>query len=75
MSGDAISDIDLGAMVAAHLNSDNLVTVALTTVPDPRRYGWLGSTAINNVVRRKTFRRAVRAARKRRRVRGGQIGS
>lgn len=39
MSGDAISDIDLGAMVAAHLNSDNLVTVALTTVPDPRRYG------------------------------------
>lgn len=39
MSGDAISDIDLGAMIAAHLSSDNLVTVALTTVPDPRRYG------------------------------------
>lgn len=39
MSGDAISDIDLGAMIAAHLSSDNAVTVALTTVADPRRYG------------------------------------
>ena len=39
ISGDALTDIDLGAVVAAHRSRGALVTVCLTRVPDPLEFG------------------------------------
>jgi mannose-1-phosphate guanylyltransferase/phosphomannomutase len=39
MSGDALTDIDLGALVAAHHERGALVTVCLARVPDPVEFG------------------------------------
>ncbi len=39
ISGDALTDIDLGALVAAHRASGALVTACLTRVPDPLEFG------------------------------------
>ena len=39
MSGDALTDIDLGALVAAHRTQGALVTVCLARVPDPVEFG------------------------------------
>jgi mannose-1-phosphate guanylyltransferase/phosphomannomutase len=39
ISGDALTDIDLGAVVRAHRERDALVTVCLTRVPDPLEFG------------------------------------
>src|SRR3954470_6798024 len=39
ISGDALTDIDLGAVVAAHRNRGALVTVCLKRVPDPLEFG------------------------------------
>lgn len=39
ISGDALTDIDLGAVVAAHRDSGALVTVCLKQVPDPLEFG------------------------------------
>jgi mannose-1-phosphate guanylyltransferase/phosphomannomutase len=39
ISGDALTDIDLGAVVAAHRERGALVTVCLTRVPDPLEFG------------------------------------
>ena len=39
ISGDALTDIDLGAVVAAHRAKGALVTVCLTRVPDPLEFG------------------------------------
>lgn len=39
ISGDALTDIDLGAVVAAHRERGALVTVCLTRVPDPVEFG------------------------------------
>ena len=39
MSGDALTDIDLGALVAAHRERGALVTVCLARVPDPVEFG------------------------------------
>jgi mannose-1-phosphate guanylyltransferase/phosphomannomutase len=39
VSGDALSDVDLGAMAAAHKRRGAAVTMALTTVKNPTLYG------------------------------------
>jgi mannose-1-phosphate guanylyltransferase/phosphomannomutase len=39
ISGDALTDIDLGALVRAHRQAGALVTVCLTRVPDPLEFG------------------------------------
>jgi mannose-1-phosphate guanylyltransferase/phosphomannomutase len=39
ISGDALTDIDLGAVVAAHRDRGALVTVCLNRVPDPLEFG------------------------------------
>ena len=39
MSGDALTDIDLGGLVRAHRQAGALVTVCLTRVPDPLDFG------------------------------------
>ncbi len=39
ISGDAVCDLDLGALVRAHHRSGAAVTVGLTAVPDPLEYG------------------------------------
>ncbi len=39
MSGDALTDIDLGTLVRAHRQAGALVTVCLTRVPDPLEFG------------------------------------
>ncbi len=39
ISGDALTDIDLGAVVAAHRARSALVTVCLKRVPDPLEFG------------------------------------
>ncbi len=39
ISGDALTDIDLGEVVAAHRRNGALVTVCLTRVPDPLEFG------------------------------------
>jgi mannose-1-phosphate guanylyltransferase/phosphomannomutase len=39
ISGDALTDIDLGAVVAAHCERGALVTVCLKRVPDPLEFG------------------------------------
>ncbi len=39
MSGDALTDIDLGALVQAHRATGALVTVCLARVPDPLEFG------------------------------------
>lgn len=39
ISGDALTDIDLGKAVAAHRQKGALVTVCLTRVPDPLEFG------------------------------------
>ena len=39
ISGDALTDIDLGAVVAAHRENGALVTVCLKRVPDPLEFG------------------------------------
>ena len=39
ISGDALTDIDLSAMVAAHKENGALVTVGLTRVPNPLEFG------------------------------------
>jgi mannose-1-phosphate guanylyltransferase/phosphomannomutase len=39
ISGDALTDIDLGALVRAHRETGALVTVCLTRVPDPLEFG------------------------------------
>jgi mannose-1-phosphate guanylyltransferase/phosphomannomutase len=39
ISGDALTDIDLSALVAYHKDHGALVTVALTRVPDPLEFG------------------------------------
>src|SRR5688572_20860646 len=39
ISGDALTDIDLGALVRAHRASGALVTACLTRVPDPLEFG------------------------------------
>ncbi len=39
ISGDALTDIDLGEVVAAHRRTGALVTVCLTRVPDPLDFG------------------------------------
>ncbi len=39
ISGDALTDIDLGAVVAAHRDRGALVTVCLSRVPDPLEFG------------------------------------
>lgn len=39
LSGDCLSNIDLGKMIAKHLASPYSVTISLTSVADPRRYG------------------------------------
>ncbi|MGI8534914.1 MAG: sugar phosphate nucleotidyltransferase [Mycobacteriales bacterium] len=39
ISGDALTDIDLGALVRAHRRAGALVTVCLTRVPDPLEFG------------------------------------
>src|SRR4051794_13248507 len=39
ISGDALTDIDLGAVVAAHRDRGALVTVCLKRVPDPLEFG------------------------------------
>ncbi|MDP3712821.1 MAG: mannose-1-phosphate guanyltransferase [Mycobacteriales bacterium] len=39
ISGDALTDIDLTALVAAHRERGALVTVCLTRVPDPLEFG------------------------------------
>ncbi len=39
ISGDALTDVDLGAVVAAHRERGALVTVCLTRVPDPLEFG------------------------------------
>jgi mannose-1-phosphate guanylyltransferase/phosphomannomutase len=39
ISGDALTDIDLGALVAAHRRTGALVTACLTRVPDPLEFG------------------------------------
>ena len=39
ISGDALTDIDLGKVVAAHRARGALVTVCLTRVPDPLEFG------------------------------------
>ncbi len=39
ISGDALTDIDLGALVQAHRDRGALVTVCLTRVPDPLEFG------------------------------------
>jgi mannose-1-phosphate guanylyltransferase/phosphomannomutase len=39
MSGDALTDIDLGALAAAHRERGALVTVCLARVPDPVEFG------------------------------------
>ena len=39
ISGDALTDIDLGALVAAHRAKGALVTCCLTRVPDPLDFG------------------------------------
>ncbi len=39
MSGDALTDIDLGELVRAHRQAGALVTVCLTRVPDPLEFG------------------------------------
>src|ERR1039457_6046693 len=39
ISGDALTDIDLSALVQAHKENGALVTVALTRVPNPLEFG------------------------------------
>ncbi|MFC4330994.1 sugar phosphate nucleotidyltransferase [Streptomyces andamanensis] len=39
ISGDALTDIDLGAAIRSHQDNDALVTVVLTRVPDPLEFG------------------------------------
>lgn len=39
LSADAMTDIDLGALVAAHRAAKNVATVGLTRVDDPTHYG------------------------------------
>ncbi|MCW2713062.1 MAG: mannose-phosphate guanyltransferase, partial [Frankiales bacterium] len=39
MSGDALTDVDLGELVAAHRRTGALVTVCLARVPDPLEFG------------------------------------
>lgn len=39
ISGDALTDIDLGALVQAHRRTGALVTVCLARVPDPLEFG------------------------------------
>src|SRR3989440_424746 len=39
ISGDALTDIDLSALVSYHKDNSALVTVALTRVPDPLEFG------------------------------------
>ena len=39
ISGDALTDIDLGELVRAHRSAGALVTVCLTRVPDPLEFG------------------------------------
>lgn len=39
ISGDALTDIDLGALVRTHRESGALVTACLTRVPDPLEFG------------------------------------
>jgi len=39
ISGDALTDIDLGALVRAHREAGALVTACLTRVPDPLEFG------------------------------------
>ncbi|MEV7026940.1 sugar phosphate nucleotidyltransferase, partial [Kitasatospora sp. NPDC093558] len=39
ISGDALTDIDLGALIRFHRDKDALVTVCLTRVPDPVEFG------------------------------------
>jgi NDP-sugar pyrophosphorylase family protein len=39
VNGDTLTDVDLAAMAAAHVESDALVTMALIPNPDPAHYG------------------------------------
>ncbi len=50
ISGDALSNIDLGKMLEQHLNSGAAVTMATTTVPNPRLYGVVRLDGDNRVV-------------------------
>ena len=51
ISGDALTDIDLTALVAAHRSSGALVTVCLTRVPDPIEFGIVETDARGRVER------------------------
>ena len=50
ISGDALSNIDLEKMLEQHFNSGASVTMATTTVPDPRLYGVVRLDEANRVV-------------------------
>ena len=39
VSGDALENIDYAAMYASHVKSGKLITMAVTSVPDPRKFG------------------------------------
>ncbi len=39
ISGDALTDIDLSALIAQHRDTEAMVTVCLTRVPDPLEFG------------------------------------
>jgi mannose-1-phosphate guanylyltransferase/phosphomannomutase len=51
ISGDALTDVDLTALVAYHRTQGALVTVALTTVPDPLEFGIVITADDGRIVR------------------------
>lgn len=50
MSGDALSDVDLDAMIKRHFDSGAAVTMAVTTVEDPSLYGVVRTDELDRVV-------------------------
>ncbi len=51
LSGDALTDIDLTALVAAHRSAGSLVTVCLTRRPDPLEFGIVVTDAEQRIER------------------------
>lgn len=51
VSGDALSNIDLGKMVAKHIDSGAAVTLAATTVENPKLYGVIALDGSDTVTR------------------------
>lgn len=49
LNGDILTDVDLGALISKHRESNAIATIALARVPDPSNYGLVATDEAGNV--------------------------